>query len=120
MFTPRAKLGASTAAAATMALALMGLGAGTANATGWPPLQEGAYLYSGTQGTGTATTVDLGDFGTCHTLPTPARSLQIANGSASVVVYPGAGCTGASPWASGSLTQSNLPYAALSYRVVPA
>ncbi|MCF3118343.1 hypothetical protein IPZ68_01260 [Streptomyces arenae] len=117
MFTSRVKLHATVA---TMAAALIGLGAGTANAAGWPPLQEGAYLYSGTQGSGTVSTVDLGDFGTCHTLSTPARSLQIANGSASVVVYPAAGCTGATSWASGSLAQSDLPYAALSYRAVPA
>ncbi len=118
MFIPRTKTGG--AAAAVMAAALIGLGAGTAGATGWPPLQEGGYLYAGSDGTGTVTTVDLDDLGTCHT-PSGGTSLsvQIVSGSSSVVVYSGTGCTGAS-WASGSLAQSNLPWAALSYRVVPA
>ncbi|MFE3906497.1 hypothetical protein ACFXPY_41215 [Streptomyces sp. NPDC059153] len=117
MFTPNARL-RSAAAAATMAAALIGLGAGAANAAGWPPLQEGAYLYSGTTGTGTVTTVDLDDFGTCHTLSKAALSVQIASGSASLELYPGAGCAGAPPWRSGSLTQTDLPRATLSYRVV--
>ncbi|MFF2328664.1 MULTISPECIES: hypothetical protein [unclassified Streptomyces] len=116
IFTPRTKLRSS--AAATMAAALIGLGAGAANADGWPPLQEGAYLYSGTTGTGTVTNVDLGDFGTCHTLSQPARSIQIATGSASVKLYSGANCTGTYPWLSGTLTQTNLPSAMLSYQVV--
>ncbi|MEU8583210.1 hypothetical protein [Streptomyces abikoensis] len=121
MFIPRAKLRAAAAAAAvTAAVALIGLGAGTANAAGWPPLREGAYLYSGTHGTGTVSKADLDDFGTCHTLPTPARSVQVVSGSASVVLHPGAGCTGAFSWATGSLAQSDLPWAALSYHVVPA
>ncbi|MFD9902679.1 hypothetical protein [Streptomyces sp. NPDC059063] len=119
MFTPRSKL-RSAAAAATVAAALIGIGAGTANAADWPPLREGAYLYSGTHGTGTVSKVDLGDFGTCHTLATPARSVQVVSGSASVVLYPKADCGGASSWATGSLAQSDLPWAALSYRVVPA
>ncbi|WP_234338295.1 hypothetical protein [Streptomyces sp. NRRL F-5727] len=104
-------------AAAALAVALTAFGAGTASATGWPPLTEGAYLYSGTGGTGIVTNVDLHDFGTCHDLAQPARSLQIVNGSASVVLYSGAGCTGQA-WASGSLAQSDLPFAELSYRVV--
>ncbi|MEU3354409.1 hypothetical protein [Streptomyces sp. NPDC037389] len=119
MFIPRAKL-RSAAAAATTAMALIGLGAGTANATDWPPLREGAYLYSGTHGTGTVSTVDLTDLGTCHALPVPPRSVQIISGSASVVLYPGAGCTGTHAFATGSLLQDDLPWAALSYRVVPA
>ncbi|MFF5442123.1 hypothetical protein [Streptomyces achromogenes] len=102
-----------------MAAALIGLGAGTAGAAGWPPLQEGGYLYAGSNGTGTVTVVDLDDFGTCHTPAKASLSIQIVAGSSSVVVYSGTGCTGAS-WASGSLTQSNLPWAALSYRVVSA
>ncbi|GGM22385.1 hypothetical protein GCM10010129_78340 [Streptomyces fumigatiscleroticus] len=118
MFTPQAKL-RTAATAATMAAALIGLGAGAANAADWPPLQEGAYLYSGTNGTGTVTEVDLGDVGTCHTLAQSVRSVQIVDGSASVVLYTGTGCTG-STWASGTLAQSNLSVARLSYRVVPA
>ncbi|WP_320775897.1 peptidase inhibitor family I36 protein [Streptomyces sp. CRN 30] len=118
MFSPKAKL-RTAAAAATVAVVLIGVGAGTASAADWPPLQEGAYLYSGTGGTGTVTEVDLGDFGTCHTLSQSAKSVQVVNGSASVVVYTGAGCTG-SAWASGSLAQSDLPAPALSYRVVSA
>ncbi|MFE9611432.1 hypothetical protein [Streptomyces sp. NPDC006012] len=118
MFTPRAKL-RTAAATATMAAALIGLGAGAANAAGWPPLQPGAFLYSGTTGTGTVTKPDLADFGTCHNLSQPVRSIQIANGSASVELYSGADCTGWS-WASGSLTQTDLPVAELSYRVVAA
>ncbi|MEU9078027.1 hypothetical protein [Kitasatospora sp. NPDC048538] len=119
MFTSKTML-RGAAAAATAVAALIGLGAGPAQAAGWPPLQPGAHLYTGTGGSGTATTVDLGDLGTCHTLSAPARSVQIADGSASVTLYPGPGCTGAVPWATGSLAQSNLPWAMLSYRVVPA
>ncbi|MFF9585690.1 hypothetical protein [Streptomyces achromogenes] len=118
MFTPRAGI-RTAAASATMAAALIGLGAGTAGAAGWPPLQEGGYLYAGSNGTGTVTVVDLDDLGTCHTPAKASLSIQIVSGSSSVVAYSGTGCTGAS-WASGSLTQSNLPWAALSYRVVPA
>ncbi|QDQ15172.1 hypothetical protein [Streptomyces spectabilis] len=116
----RLKFSSTAAAAALAAVALTGLGAGTANAAEWPPLREGAYLYSGTHGTGKEFRVDLDDVGTCHTLSTPPRSLQIVSGSGSLVLYPGADCTGASSWASGSLAQSDLPWAARSYRVVPA
>ncbi|GAA2217342.1 hypothetical protein [Streptomyces nogalater] len=118
MFTPRTKI-RSAAAAATMAAALIGLGAGAAGAADWPPLQEGGYLYAGSNGAGAVTAVDLDDLGACHTLSQASRSIQIVSGSRSVVVYSGTGCTGAS-WASGSLAQSNLPWAALSYRVIPA
>lgn len=118
MFTPGAKL-RSAAAAAAMAAALIGLGAGAAMAVGWPPLQQGSYLYAGSNGTGTVTTVDLDDLGTCHTPSKASLSIQIASGSRSVVRYSGTGCPGAS-WASGSPAQSDLPWAALSYRVVPA
>lgn len=110
----------STAAAAAMAAALTGLGAGAANAAGWPPLQEGAYLYSGTTGTGSVTKVDLGDLGTCHTLSQAAQSIQIANGSAAVELYPSADCGGTTAWRSSTLTQTDLPRPMLSYRVVPA
>ncbi|MGW2373930.1 hypothetical protein [Kitasatospora sp. NPDC001683] len=119
MFTPKAMLRGS-AATATVVAVVMGLGAGSAHAAGWPPLQPGAHLYSGTGGSGAVTAVDLDDFGTCHTLSAPARSVQVASGSASVVLYSGAGCTGANPWATGSLAQSDLPWPVLSYRVVPA
>ncbi|MFJ7909152.1 hypothetical protein [Kitasatospora sp. NPDC096204] len=119
MFTPKAVL-LGSAAAATVAAAVLGIGAGSAHAAGWPPLQPGAHLYSGTGGSGAVTTVDLDDLGTCHTLSAPARSVQVVSGSASVVLYAGAGCTGAHPWATGSLVQSNLPWPVLSYRVVPA
>ncbi|MFF9021218.1 hypothetical protein [Streptomyces eurythermus] len=118
MFLPRAIL-RSAAVAATTAAALIGLGAGAAGAADWPPLREGGYLYAGSDGTGTVTTVDLDDFGTCHTPSEPSLSIQVVSGSSSVVIYSGAGCTGYA-WGSGSLAQSNLPWAALSYRVVPA
>ncbi|GAA2196025.1 MULTISPECIES: hypothetical protein [Streptomyces] len=118
MFIPRTTIRSAAAAAATAAT-LIGLGAGTAGAADWPPLQEGGYLYAGSNGTGTVTAVDLDDLGTCHTPSKASLSIQIVSGSRSVVVYSGAGCAGAS-WASGSLAQSNLPWAALSYRVVPA
>ncbi|MYT69059.1 MULTISPECIES: hypothetical protein [unclassified Streptomyces] len=120
MLTPTMKFrGAVTAGA--LALSVIGLGAGSAQAAAdWPPLQEGAYLYSGNDGSGTVTAVDLGDVGTCHTLAAPVRSVQIVSGSASVTLYPAGGCAGDHAWASGSLTQSNLPLAALSYRVLPA
>ncbi|WP_327179596.1 hypothetical protein OG599_32800 [Streptomyces sp. NBC_01335] len=117
MFTPGAKV-RGAAVAVTLAAALLGLGAGTADAAGWPPLQEGGHLYAGANGTGTVTTVDLDDFGTCHTLSEPALSVQIASGSASLELYPGADCTGVTPWRSGSLARTGLPWAMLSYRVV--
>jgi ferric-dicitrate binding protein FerR (iron transport regulator) len=110
----------SAAAAAAIAAGLIGLGAGAANAAGWPPLQEGAYLYSGTTGTGSVTKVDLGDLGTCHTLSQAALSIQIATGSGSVELYPSADCSGTTAWRSGTLTQTDLPRPMLSYRVVPA
>ncbi|MFI5705336.1 hypothetical protein ACIA78_35505 [Streptomyces xanthochromogenes] len=119
MFISKAKI-RSARAAATLAAALAGLGAGTADAAGWPPLREGAFLYTGTHGTGTVSTVDLSDLGTCHTLSEPSRSVQVVNGSASLLLFSGAHCTGAYPWASGSLAQSDLPWAMLSYRVIPA
>ncbi len=109
-----------TLAAAAAAGTLATVGTGAAHAAGWPPLHDGGYLYSGTTGTGAVTAVDLSDLGTCHTLATPARSVQVVSGSASVLLHPGADCTGAHPWATGSLAQSDLPTAARSYRVVPA
>ncbi|MFH8625872.1 hypothetical protein ACH4A8_28965 [Streptomyces vietnamensis] len=117
MFTPTTKL-RRAAAAAVMSAAVVGLGAGAANAAGWPPLQEGAYLYSGPNGSGAVTEVDLRDVGTCHNLAEPAASIQIASGSTSVVLYSGSGCTATWPWASGTLAQTNLPWAMQSYRVV--
>ncbi|MFF1784877.1 hypothetical protein ACFVX9_00225 [Kitasatospora sp. NPDC058243] len=66
------------------------------------------------------TTVGLGDFGTCHALSAPARSVQVVSGSVSVALYPDTDCAGAHPWATGSLAQANLPWAMRSYRVVPA
>ncbi|MEE4543107.1 hypothetical protein V2S66_14155 [Streptomyces sp. V4-01] len=110
----------SAAAVAVTAAALIGLGAGTADAAGWPPLQEGAFLYSGTTGSGTVTRVDLGDLGSCHTPASPARSVQIVSGSASLELYSGAGCSGPTAWRTGSLAQGDLPWAMLSYRVVAA
>lgn len=118
MLSSRTKL-RTAAAVVTAAAALAGFGAGTANAAGWPAPQEGAFLYSDTNGSGSVTKVDLNDFGTCHDLAQPARSIQIINGAASVVVYSGTDCTG-SAWASGSFRQANLPVAELSYRVVAA
>ncbi|MFF8381530.1 hypothetical protein ACF07V_36075 [Streptomyces sp. NPDC015661] len=59
----------------------------------------------------------LDDVGTCHDLTQPARSLQIIKGSAAVVLYSGADCTG-QVGAGGSLAQSNLPFADLRCRVV--
>ncbi|MGW2051708.1 hypothetical protein ACWCPF_42245 [Streptomyces sp. NPDC001858] len=117
MFAPKARL-RSAAAAATMAAALIGLSAGAANAAGWPPLKWGAYLYSGTTATGTVTTVDEDDFGTCHTLSEAALSVQVVSTTASLELYPTAGCTSTLTWRSGSLIQSDLPWPMLSYRVV--
>ncbi|GHE60305.1 hypothetical protein GCM10018785_31740 [Streptomyces longispororuber] len=113
-----------TVVAAALSTVLAGLGTGTATATAsaadWPPLREGAHLYTGTHGTGTVSRVDLDDVGTCHTSSAPSRSVQVVTGSSSVVLYPGADCTGASPWSTGSLARADLPWAAWSYRVVPA
>ncbi|MFG3283420.1 hypothetical protein [Streptomyces sp. NPDC048111] len=108
------------AAAATVAAALTVLGTAGAHADGWPPLQDGARLYTGTHGTGTATSLDLSEFGTCHTLAVPAGSVQVVSGSASVVLYAATDCTGAYPWATGSLAQSDTPWTMRSYRIVPA
>lgn len=118
MFMPNVRL-RTVAVGAAMAGALIGLGAGAADAAGWPPLQEGAYLYSGTNGSGAVTEVDLGDRNTCHALSPSALSVQIATGSASLELYSGSDCTGTG-WRSGTLTQTNLPRPMLSYRVVPA
>ncbi|WP_338704234.1 hypothetical protein V2W30_40760 (plasmid) [Streptomyces sp. Q6] len=114
------RLRAAAVGAASAGALVVGIGAGTAVAAGWPPLQEGAYLYPGTTGTGTATEVDLRDLGTCHTLSTSALSVQVVSGSTSLELYPGADCTGAVAWRSGSLAQTDLPWQAWSYRVVPA
>jgi hypothetical protein len=103
-----------------MTAALTGLTLGAANASGWPPLKEGAYLYSGTNGTGTVTVVDLTDRDTCHTLPQRALSVQVVSGSAAVELYADADCGSETPWVTGSLAQANLPRAMLSYRVVGA
>ncbi|EYT81859.1 hypothetical protein CF54_16845 [Streptomyces sp. Tu 6176] len=119
MLMPKSKI-AGAAAALTAAAALLGLGAGTAGATDWPPLQNGAYLYSGPTGSGAVTKVDLGDAGTCHTLSSPAVSVQVVSGSWALELYSGAGCTSRHPWRTGSLDQENLPWNMLSYRVVPA
>ncbi|WP_225891027.1 hypothetical protein [Streptomyces dioscori] len=100
--------------------AMAGLGAGTASAAGWPPLQTGGHLYTGPTGTGEMVTVDLDDLGTCHTLAQAARSVQVVSGSASLELFPGADCTGATSWRTGSLAQSDLPRAMSSYRVVVA
>ncbi|MFJ7497317.1 hypothetical protein ACIQZB_40595 [Streptomyces sp. NPDC097727] len=111
----RTKLSATTVVL-TAAGALLCLGAGTATAADWPDLIPGAYLYAGPNGTGTVTTVDTGDYGTCHTLSEPAVSEQVASGSAALELFRGADCTGQS-WATSSLSQANLPWSALSYRV---
>ncbi|MEW2288508.1 hypothetical protein [Streptomyces sp. NPDC047841] len=119
MFSPKARV-RSAAVAAAVTAALIGFNTGAAHAAGWPPLQEGAYLYSGPDGTGTVTTVDLNDIGTCHTLSKPALSTQVVSGSAAVLLYSGPDCTARYPWGTGSLAQQNLPWAMLSYRVVSA
>ncbi|GGZ21154.1 hypothetical protein CP967_01900 [Streptomyces nitrosporeus] len=119
MFTARTGLRIATGVT-TMTVAFVGLGAGAASAAGWPPLQEGAYLYAGPTGEGAVTEADLGDLGTCHTLAVPARSVQIAAGSVSLELYSGTDCAAATPWRTGSLARTDLPWAMLSYRVVPA
>ncbi|MFE4482276.1 hypothetical protein [Kitasatospora sp. NPDC056789] len=118
MFTPETKL-RGPAVAAALAATLVGLGAGTADAAGWPPLQPGARLYSSTYGQGFATTVDLTDLGTCHTLWPGARSVQIANGGTTLALYAEADCNGPG-WLSGTLAQANLPRTALSSGVLQA
>lgn len=54
----------------------------------------------------------------------PSRAAPVAapfsSHTASLVLYSGADYPGAVPWASGSLAQSNLPRATLSYRLVTA
>jgi hypothetical protein len=101
-----------------MTAALIGLNTGAAHATDWPPLKEGAYLYSGPTGTGTETAVDLNDVGTCHTLSEPAASVTIVSGSAALLLYSGPDCTARWPYGTGSLAQWDLPWEMLSYRVV--
>lgn len=125
MFNRRTKLG-SAVAATTVAAALVGLGAGTSNATvestqpGWPTPKDGGYLFSGIQATGTATQVDLNDLGTCHTLSTPAQSYQIVSDSAELELFGGTDCASGGVRRTRSAVPSwNIPYASLSYRVVP-
>ncbi|MFJ5035563.1 hypothetical protein ACIQB5_47945 [Streptomyces sp. NPDC088560] len=103
-----------------MAAALIGLTSGAASASGWPPLKEGAYLYSGPNGTGTVTVVDLTDRGTCHALSQAAVSAQVASGFGAVELYDGANCDSKVSWATSSLSQTNLPWAMLSYRAISA
>lgn len=119
MVTLKARLRAA-AGVAVMAAALTGLTSGTAHASDWPPLKEGAYLYSGPHGTGTVTVVDLNDLGTCHTLSQPAASVQVASGFGAVELYNDAHCNSKTPWATSSLSQTNLPWAMLSYRAIKA
>jgi hypothetical protein len=110
---------ASAAVAGAFALSLGAL-APPANASDWPPLQSGAYLYSGSNGSGTVTTVDLEDVGNCHTMSQAAVSVQIANGSMALELHAVANCASGTPWRTGTLSQQNLPQGMLSYRVVPA
>ncbi|WP_121715801.1 hypothetical protein [Streptomyces sp. E5N91] len=119
MFIAKPKLRLA-AAAAVMSAAFVGLVPGTATAADWPPLQEGAYLYSGPNGSGTVTVVDLHDVGTCHTLAEPAVSVQVASGFGAVELFEGPGCGDATSWATSSLTRQNLPWEMLSYRAIPA
>ncbi|MQY11263.1 hypothetical protein SRB5_13780 [Streptomyces sp. RB5] len=115
--------GLRRAAAATMAAALIGLGAGTANAAPkpleWPPVQPGAYLYTGVMGSGTVTQVDLDDVGTCHTLDTPVLSSQIVSDPEMLNIWNGPDCTGSQMFNSaGKPTNMSFQYAMWSYRVV--
>ncbi|MGW0812755.1 hypothetical protein ACWD00_05790 [Streptomyces viridiviolaceus] len=119
MFTPSARVRLA-AAAATVAAALIGLTPGTANAADWPSLQEGAFLYSGPNGSGTVTVVDLHDVGTCHTLTQPAVSVQVLSGFGAVQLYAGSDCSDALSWRTSSLSQHNLPWKMLSYKAIPA
>jgi hypothetical protein len=80
-------------------------------------------FFSGANGTGTETAVDLDAVGDCVELAQPARSaVNIA--AVDVDVYFNAGCetglpgrTGDTYFVLGSLHQANFPYAAVSYRV---
>lgn len=119
MLTSKAKAG-SAAAVAVAAAALLGLGTTSASAAGLPSLRYGAYLYSGAGNTGSVTTVDLTDAGTCHTLATPALSGTVVDGSRQLELYSGPGCTATWSYTTGSLMQGDFPWAMLSYRVIPA
>ncbi|MEU6601332.1 hypothetical protein [Streptomyces flaveolus] len=117
MFSPKAKL-RTAAVVATAAAALIGVGAGTASASDWPPLKWGGYLYTGYHNSGTETVVDLTDFGTCHNLSKPVNSLLIVSETSSITTYSGTDCTGYA-FKSGGLAQSDFGLPQLSYRVVP-
>ncbi|MFF0304389.1 hypothetical protein ACFYTV_27220 [Streptomyces sp. NPDC004562] len=117
MSSPEAKFRTATVVA-TAAAALIGLGAGTASASDWPPLKWGGYLYTGHHNSGTETVVDLTDFGTCHTLAQPVSSLAIVSETSSITTYSGADCTGYG-FRSGGLAQFDFGLPQASYRVAP-
>ncbi|MGW1530208.1 hypothetical protein [Streptomyces sp. NPDC002159] len=119
MSVSKVKYAVRLASVAAAGAALVAFGSGTASASDWDNWSEGAYIYAGPNGTGEETVVDLGDFGTCHTLSAPAASVVIINGDASLVFYQDAGCT-SQPFATGSLFKGNLVRPVLSYQVVKA
>lgn len=82
-----------------------------------------ASFYSGANGTGTETPVDIDNLGECVELPQPAGSaVNIAPVDIDVYFKPGCvtglpGKTGDNYFILGSLHSGNFPFAAVSYRV---
>jgi hypothetical protein len=107
--------------------ALLALGTGvqpaSAATASAPAPFPSATFYTGTNLTGTATSVDLSQLGVCKTLPVSARSAF--NFSArEIEVYFNPGCKTGTPgntndlsFVLGSLNLGNFPYPAVSYRV---
>jgi len=108
-------------AAAIGGTALLALGTGVQPASATTP--SPAAFYTGTNQTGTATSVDLSQIGVCKTLSQPA--LSALNYSAQYIdVYFNSDCKTGTPGKVGdtyeilgSLMIGNFPYAAVSYRV---
>ena len=115
-------------AAAIGGTALLALGTGVQSASASPSAPAAfafpsATFYTGTNLTGTATSVDLSQVGICTTLPQPARS-AFNFSVQEIEVYFNPGCKTGTPgrpsdisFVLGSLNVGNFPYPAVSYRV---
>ncbi|GHJ35658.1 hypothetical protein [Streptomyces sp. TS71-3] len=116
------QLAATAAAVAAVALSAVAGGAGAASAADAGDIA----FYTGAGQSGTAIPVDADSAGTCRNLPEPALSgLNYAVND--VEVYFNADCATGAPgshsdlyYVLGSLHTGTFPYAAVSYRVLPA
>jgi hypothetical protein len=95
----------------------------SASAASAPAPFPSATFYTGTNLTGTATSVDLSQLGVCKTLSRSARS-AFNFSVQEIEVYFNPGCKTGTPgnagdisFVLGSLNLGNFPYPAVSYRV---